>query len=98
MIKRKEMEKIQAAGGEAVSFEINHMGVISDLDTENFTLKPGQPFKIKNDGTDAVTLEVRTSKMAEGEFIATRIDLGWNPENVVEIKMTSASVTLKWGY
>lgn len=92
------MEKIQSAGGEAVSFEINNFGVVSGLDTANFTLKPGQPFKIKNDGTAAVALEVRTSKMEEGEFVATNFDPGWNPENVVEIKMTATAVTLKWGY
>lgn len=92
------MEKIQAAGGEAVSFEINKFGVISDLDTANFILKPGQPFKIKNDGSEAATLEVRLSKMEEGQFVSTKFDLGWNPENVVEVKSTAASVTLKWGY
>lgn len=92
------MEKIQAAGGEVVSFEINKFGVISDLNTANFLLQPGLPFKIKNDGSEAVTLEVRLSKMEAGQFVSTKIDLGWNPENVVEIKSTATSVTLKWGY
>lgn len=92
------MEKIEGSGGEAVVFDINYFGVIEDLDTTNFTLKPGRGFKIKNDGDSAVTLEVRTTRMEEGSFIETKFDTGWNPEVILEIKSTETEVDLKWGY
>lgn len=84
--------------GEEVCFEPSIMGSITNLSSSNFSLKPGKPFRIKNDGDLPVTIEVRLSKMPSGEFIETKFDLGWNPEIIVEVKQTSTSVNLKWGY
>jgi len=36
--------------------------------------------------------------MPEGEFIATRFETGWNPEIVREVKTTSQTNALLWGY
>lgn len=92
------MDKILTPLGEEVCFEPARMGVIEDLSTSNFTLKPGHPFRLKNDGDTAVSLEVRLSKMDNGEFVETKFDPGWNPEIIVEIKQTATTVDLKWGY
>lgn len=92
------MEKIITPLGEVVCFEPSIIGVVSNLSTSNFSLKPGNPFRLKNDGDLPVKLEVRLSKMNNDEFIETKFDLGWNPEIIVEIKQTSTSVDLKWGY
>lgn len=35
---------------------------------------------------------------AEGEFISTRFETGWNPEIIREIKETSSATALIWGY
>lgn len=83
-------------GGEAVSPQIGKMGVIS-LSAKNFKLE-GVPFNIKNDGETAVTLEVNLYGDEPGNFIATRFEVGWNPEIIREIKQTSQTIDLKWGY
>ena len=56
------------------------------------------PLCVKNDGEAAVVLEVNLWGMPEGEFIATRFEMGWNPEIVREIKTTSQKTALLWGY
>lgn len=87
----------QTRGGESVSPQIGNMGAVAFSDTENFSL-PGIPFNIKNDGETAVTIEVNLWGMTPGEFVATRFETGWNPEIIREIKYTSQTLSLKWGY
>lgn len=85
--------------GDMVSAQIGKMGSISNLNNANFSLSDGQPFNIKNDGAQYVELQVRLSGMAEGEFITTKFEVGWNPEIVKEVKQTSlTSLNLKYGY
>ena len=81
-----------------VSAQIGMMGVITDLTTENFRLDI--PFNLKNDGETAITLEVNLYGMEPGEFIETRLEVGWNPEIIREIKMDASLNTydLKYGY
>jgi hypothetical protein len=83
------------AGGE-VSPQISEMGAITGLDSANFSL-PNKSFNIKNDNAAEVTLEVNLSDMDKGTYISTKFEVGWNPEIVREIKMTSAGGDLKWG-
>jgi len=85
--------------GDMVSAQIGKMGSISNLNNANFSLSDGQPFNIKNDGTQYVELQVRLNGMAEGEFVTTKFEVGWNPEIVKEVKQTSlTSLNLKYGY
>jgi len=85
--------------GDMVSAQIGKMGSISNLNNANFSLSDGQPFNIKNDGTQYVELQVRLNGMAEGEFVTTKFEVGWNPEIVKEVKQTSlSSLNLKYGY
>lgn len=82
--------------GDLTSPQISVMGTITFTDNENF--KKDTPFCIKNDGEAAVVLEVNLWGMPEGEFIATRFETGWNPEIVREVKTTSQTNALLWGY
>ena len=85
-------------GGEAVSAQIGVIGVIENLNTQNFK-KEDVPFNLKNDGDTAVTLEVNLWGMPLGNFVATKFEPGWNPEIVREIKQTDAAgLDLKYGY
>lgn len=84
-------------GGEAVSPQIGRIGAVTGLSTGNFKIE-GIPFNVKNDGEAAVVLEVNLWGMEPGEFVATRFEVGWNPEIVREIKQTSINATLIWGY
>lgn len=89
----------QTRSGEMVSAQIGKMGVINDLQTGNFSLPDGQYFNIKNDGTQAVSLQVQLAGMADGEFVETKFEIGWNPEIIKVVKQTSlSSINLKWGY
>jgi hypothetical protein len=84
--------------GEMVSQQIGKMGVIGSLNNASFLL-PGTPFNLKNDGETAVTLLVNLWGMPPGEFVATRFEVGWNPEIIREVRQTSLpSLNLKWGY
>ena len=84
--------------GAAVSAQISKMGVIANIDTENFRVD-GVPFNIKNDGEDPVTLEVNLWDMEPGTYIKTVFGTGWNPEIVREIKQNNVltAPNLKWG-
>ena len=85
--------------GEMVSAQIGKMGVIANLTDSNFTLTDGQCFNIKNDGLQPVKLQIQLAGMANGEFIETTFEVGWNPEIVKAVKQTSlSSINLKWGY
>jgi hypothetical protein len=82
-----------------VSAQIGKMGVIDNLQESNFSLPDGQCFNVKNDGTQAVSLEVQLPGMNDGETIETKFEVGWNPEIVKVVKQTSLSgINLKWGY
>jgi hypothetical protein len=85
--------------GEQVSAQIGKMGVIDNLQVTDFTLPDGQCFNVKNDGTEAVLLEVRLSGMSEDETIETKFETGWNPEIVKAVKQTDLTdLQLRWGY
>lgn len=73
------------------------MGEIEFTDGE-FRLSGNTPFNIKNDGEEAVTLTVLLDKMAEGDYIETKFDPGWNPEIVRAVKEPEGTVDLKYGY
>jgi hypothetical protein len=82
-----------------VSAQIGKMGVIDNLQESNFSLPDGQCFNVKNDGLQPVKLQIQLAGMADGEFIETTFEVGWNPEIVKAVKQTSLSSTnLKWGY
>lgn len=82
-----------------VSAQIGKMGAIGNLQSDNFTMPDGQCFNIKNDGTQAVSLQVQLAGMSDGEFVETKFEVGWNPEIVKIVKQTSLSgINLKWGY
>lgn len=87
---------MQNRNGDLVSAQISVAGEIDIIHGENF--KKDTPFCIKNDGETAVVLEVNLWGMPEGAFIATRFETGWNPEIVREIKATSQTNALLWGY
>ena len=82
--------------GENTSVQIARMGVIDATDA-NFKLVNGASFNINNEG-QPVQMKIRLSGMPEGEFVTTRIETGWNPEIVKEVKQTSVPHDLKWGY
>lgn len=85
--------------GEMVSAQIGKMGVIDNMTNANFALADGQCFNVKNDGLQPVKLQIQLAGMADGEFIETTFEVGWNPEIVKAVKQTSLSSTnLKWGY
>jgi len=89
----------QTRSGEMVSAQIGKMGVIDGLQENNFSLPDGQCFNVKNDGTQAVSLQVQLSGMESDEFVETKFEVGWNPEIVKVVKQTSLSgINLKWGY
>jgi hypothetical protein len=82
-----------------VSAQIGKMGVIDNLQENDFSLPDGQCFNIKNDGMQPVTLEIQLAGMNEGEFVETTLEVGWNPEIVKVVKQTSLpGNNLKWGY
>lgn len=81
-----------------VSAQIGKMGVITNLTNANFALADGQCFNVKNDGLQPVKLQIQLAGMADGEFIETTFEVGWNPEIVKAVKQTSlSSINLKWG-
>lgn len=82
-----------------VSAQIEKMGVITNLTNANFALADGQCVNVKNDGLQPVKLQIQLAGMANGEFIETTFEVGWNPEIVKAVKQTSlSSINLKWGY
>lgn len=83
--------------GSVVSAQIGRMGEITFTDGV-FRLPNNVPFNIKNDGDEAVELEVTLDKMAEGDFVTTMFEPGWNPEIVRVVKEPSDDADLKFGY
>lgn len=81
--------------GDLVSAQISVAGKV-DFSGGNF--RKDTPFCLKNDSEAAVVLEVNLWGMPEGEFISTRFETGWNPEIIREIKKTSLTGSLIWGY
>lgn len=92
-IQTKEVTRI----GAGVSAQIARMGEITFTDGE-FRIPNNVPFQIKNDGEEAVTLEVLLDQMWEGNFIETSFAPGWNPEIVRAVKEPEGTVDLKYGY
>lgn len=89
----------QTRSGEMVSAQIGKMGVIDGLQESDFSLPDGQCFNVKNDGTQAVSLQVQLPGMESDEFVETKFEVGWNPEIIKIVKQTSlSSINLKWGY
>ncbi|MCI2121429.1 MAG: hypothetical protein LKK19_01845 [Bacteroidales bacterium] len=93
------MAKCTNRNGDVVSAQISVIGGITDLDTAAFSLG-GKAFNVKNDGDDAVELDVNLFGMPKGEFVKTKFDAGWNPEIIREIKAddTLSDINLKYGY
>ena len=87
---------MQNRNGDMVSPQVSVIGAVEFTDGQNF--KKDTPSCIKNDGDTAVFLEVNLWGMDEGEFVQTRFETGWNPEIVREIKVTSQTNALLWGY
>lgn len=81
--------------GDVVSAQVSVIGAI-DITSGNFS--KDTPFCVKNDGETAVTLEVNLWGMEPGVFVSTRFEVGWNPEIVREIKQSSTTAPLIWGY
>ena len=81
--------------GDQVSAQVSVIGPVN-FDGGNFRKR--YPLCVKNDGEAAVVLEVNLWGMPEGEFIATRFEMGWNPEIVREIKQQVRKPPLLWGY
>lgn len=79
-----------------VSMQVSKFGAVTNLASENFSLAGAQPFLIKNDGTENVTLEVMPNHGTA--YVSTVFQPGWNPEIVKAIKKTSEGGTLLWGY
>ncbi|GBU07957.1 hypothetical protein AwDysgo_12880 [Bacteroidales bacterium] len=85
--------------GEMVSAQIGRMGVIENLQSNDFSLTDGQCFNIKNDGLQPVILQIQLAGMQDDDFVETTFEVGWNPEIVKVVKQTSLSdLNLKWGY
>ena len=84
--------------GDVVSAQVSVAGLVDFSAGFQSTHPLDTPFCVKNDGEAAVVLEVNLWGMPEGEFIATRFTTGWNPEIVREIKKTSQTTALIWGY
>ena len=84
---------------EKTSLQVSNMGVVNNLATADFD-NAGRVFLIKNDGTDTVELEVNLASMAQGQYVTTKFEVGWNPELVRSIKQnaSASSYDLKWGY
>ena len=90
------MEKTRS--GEYVSSQVADFGVM-DLSSVDFALTGGQKFQIKNEGTDAVTLDVIPASAATDTYVSTKFDPGWNPEIVRKVKKnTTSGLALKWGF
>lgn len=58
------MEKTRS--GEYVSSQVADFGVM-DISAQDFSLSGGQKFQVKNEGSDAVTLEVIPASAVSGE-------------------------------
>ena len=82
--------------GSIVSSQIGRMGAI-DLSEGEFRLPDGMAFNIKNDGADAVELDVILDKMAEGDYVTTKFYPGWNMEIVRAVKSDDTVTGLFWG-
>ncbi len=87
----------QTRSGEFASVQIAKMGIL-DASVSNFKMPNGVAFNIKNEATAPVKMSVRLAGMPEGAFITTTMEVGWNPEIVVEVQATSVAHDLKWGY
>lgn len=78
---------------DSIQMQVGNAEAVTNLATADFVPTTSTPFLIKNDGTDAVTLEV---KYANGtDWISTKFQVGWNPDVVKAIKTNAtAGITL----
>lgn len=83
-------------GGAPVRLQISVAGAVDFGASGAFS--KDVPFCVKNDGEEAVTLEVNLWGMAPGEYVATKFEPGWNPELVREVKRPGGECSLVWGY
>jgi len=91
---------MQNRNGDFISLQPSFMGLITDLDSANFSPTDKAAFLVKNDGTEAVTLEVKLFGMSDSDdFVETKFQPGWNPEIIKEVKLNAtAGLDLKYGY
>ena len=83
--------------GEGLSLQLANFGVMSLA--ANFKIEGNVKFQVKNEADEAVTLEVIPADAATDTFISVKMDPGWNPEIVREVKLnTTEGLALKWGY
>lgn len=82
--------------GERTSVQISAFGAVTGLSAANFSLPKKTNFLIKNDGEEAVTLEVLPA--IGSAWVETVFQPGWNPEIVQMIRKNSEELTLLWGY
>ena len=83
--------------GVRVSAQIAKCGDFAELNKANFKTENRDFFNIKNDGDEAVFLNVKFAN--NDEFQTWKFYPGWNPEIVKEVEQTSSDVSnLKWGY
>lgn len=85
--------------GEYTSGQIAKMGAITNLTASDFSIS-GVAFQIKNDGLQAVYLDLQLWGMDEGTYVNTLCEVGWNSEMVKKVKqnVSAGSYNLKWGY
>lgn len=84
--------------GEGLSLQLGKFGAMS-LASANFKIEGNVKFQVKNEGAEAVTLEVIPADADNDTFISTKFDPGWNPEIIREVKVnTTEGLALKWGY
>lgn len=85
--------------GEYVSAQVGKMGIVSDLNIQDFKLN-AIPFQLKNDGVQPIELTVQLNGMEDSETVTTIFEVGWNPEIIKRIVKTASSTgtALKWGY
>jgi formaldehyde-activating enzyme involved in methanogenesis len=84
--------------GADLSLQLAKFGVM-DLAAANFKIEGNTKFQVKNEGSDAVNLEVIPADAEDDTFISVKFEVGWNPEIVREVKKnTTEGLALKWGY
>lgn len=76
--------------------QVSKFGSVTNLASANFELSDNQPFLVKNENDDAVTLEVLP--LFGTTWVNVKFYAGWNPEIVLKIKKSSGGGTLLWGY
>jgi hypothetical protein len=88
----------QTASGEFVSLQAGLFGIM-DISTADFSITGNKKFYIKNEGTEAVSLEVIPAAAETDTYVTVKFDPGWNLEIVRKVKTNTGTLpTLLWGY